>query len=59
MTMRKKKKGLDAAIGTQHDDEKGRSNPADGKIALGDYGTALPHTAGGTKKHRKNQRLDG
>jgi hypothetical protein len=56
MTMPKRKK---INVGTQHDDEKGRSNPADGKIPLGSTATALPHTAGGSKQHRKGQRLDG
>ena len=51
--------GKKTDIGTQHDDEKGRLNPQDGKIPLGRTGTALPGSAGGTKKHRKGQRLDG
>jgi hypothetical protein len=55
--MPKRKKKFD--ITTQHDDEKGRSSPEDGKIPLGHTGTALPHSAGGTKQHRKGQRLDG
>ena len=46
-------------IGTQHDDEKARQNPEDGKIPLGHTGTSMPHSTGGTKKHRKGQRLDG
>jgi hypothetical protein len=57
--MRKAKKGLEAAITTQHDDEKGLTSKDNGKIGLGDANAGALPPQGGSNKHRKNRRLDG
>jgi hypothetical protein len=56
--MRKPKKGLEAAITTQHDDEKGLTKDS-GKVGLGTATTGAMRPEGGSSKHRKGRRLDG
>lgn len=56
--MRKPKKGLEAAIKSQHDDSKGL-NAEHGKIGLGTAGTGALPPQGGSSKARRNRKLDG